>query len=60
VETFSFFISACTHLTSREAIVIRLIEKMSHLALSIALSDVIGPNQKQEVSIPTGCTDFYI
>ncbi|KAI0700338.1 beach-domain-containing protein [Cytidiella melzeri] len=49
VEAFSSFISSAAHLANREATVVRIIEKMSHLALSVALSDVVGSHQKQEI-----------
>ena len=50
IEAYRSFVSSAAHLTPREAIVTRIIEKMSHLALSVALSDAVGSNQKQEVS----------
>jgi hypothetical protein len=49
IDAFKSFINTISMFTELEHIVVRVIEKLCHLALSISLDDVVAVVQRQEV-----------
>ena len=50
VDAYKSFIASAAMVIELSQSTVRILEKLSHLGLSIALDDAVGNSQKQEVS----------
>ena len=58
IDAFKSFVDGLSSFTELEHTVVRVTEKLCHLALSISLDDVVAVAQRQEASLFIPCYSY--